>query len=64
MHISIPEADPGISKWRGTQKKEGILRAALKPQMGPGQNPGGGPGAKPSETDEFLHIKRVSFELR
>jgi hypothetical protein len=65
MHISIPEADLGISKTEGKAKEgKGILGAALKPQVGPGQNTGGGPGAKPSETDECLHIRRVSFELR
>jgi hypothetical protein len=31
MHNSIPEADLGISKRRETQKKAGILGAALKP---------------------------------
>jgi hypothetical protein len=46
MHISIPEANLEISKWRGMQKKAGILGTVLKPPVGPGQNPGGGPGVK------------------
>jgi hypothetical protein len=38
MHISIPEADLGISKRRERQKKAGILGAALEPPVGSGQS--------------------------